>query len=487
MYQLFSLRVSRWKLVLLAGDCAAYCLSLVIALYGNPKLGTEVWKFASHNITPIFLVGLTYLLVLYIADNYDHQQDFRRWSNIARLIMSGLIGTLAVIVLFYFPWGAFIGRTLLIIQAPVFIGLLVLWRYTFSDLALPERIQKRVLIAGAGDCGRRILEAIRRRPRGGLTAIGFIDDDPKKTGTEIDGLPVLGNSAQIHDIVHGHQVGLLVVAVTHEKSPSLISALTKISWNGCQLTDMPCLYEFLAGKVPIEHISDTWFYLHSMQASRMYYRHLKRLVDLGLAIIGLVTSWPLFLLISLAIKLDSPGPILFQQERLGQDGKPFQILKFRTMGQDAEQNGPQWASENDSRITRIGRVLRKLRLDELPQLLNILKGDMSFIGPRPERRVFIQEFQDLVPDLRPGRRGSDAPVKMVQCGFKEKIPYYSYRLMVKPGLTGWAQVMYPYASSLEQTQEKLQYDLFYIKNMGFFLDLAILLKTMRIVLFGRGT
>jgi lipopolysaccharide/colanic/teichoic acid biosynthesis glycosyltransferase len=194
----------------------------------------------------------------------------------------------------------------------------------------------------------------------------------------------------------------------------------------------------------------------------------------------------LFIFISLAIKLDNPGPVFFQQERLGQDGKPFQILKFRTMVQDAEQNGAQWASDNDQRVTRAGRVLRRLRLDELPQLLNILKGDMSFIGPRPERRIFIQEFQELVPKLRPGRRSSDGPGKQIQCGFKEQIPFYSYRLMVKPGLTGWAQVMYPYASSLEQTWEKLQYDLYYIKNMGFFLDILILLKTMRIVLFGRG-
>src|SRR5208337_175427 len=175
-----------------------------------------------------------------------------------------------------------------------------------------------------------------------------------------------------------------------------------------------------------------------------------------------------------------------RQERLGQDGKPFQILKFRTMIQEAEQYGPQWACEADLRITRVGRVLRKMRLDELPQLLNILRGDMSFIGPRPERQVFIRKFQEPVPALRPGRRADDPPGELVHSGFKENIPYYSYRLLVKPGLTGWAQVMHPYSSSLEQTQEKLQYDLYYLKNMGFFLDLAILLKTIRIVLFGRG-
>lgn len=487
MFKLFSLQISKWKLILLAGDSVVYSLSLLLALYGNPKIDLEPWKFAATHSTSLLLVGLTYVLVLYIADAYDYQQDYRRWSNIAQLILSGLVGTLAVIVLFYFPLGAFVGRTLLIIQAAVFIGLLVLWRLTFSALALPQRLQRRVLIVGAGGCGQRIIEALCRRPRSGLKALGFIDDDPGKIGTEIAGLPVFGNSAQIHEIVHHHKANLVVVAITHQKSSSLIKALTKIYWNGCQLMDMPSLYEFLSGKVPIEHISDSWFYLNSIKNKKIYYQHLKRLFDLGLAFIGLALGWPLFLLSALAIKVDSPGPIFFQQERLGKDSKPFKILKFRTMFQDAERLGPQWASSKDPRITRVGRVLRKLRLDELPQLLNILRGDMSFIGPRPERKVFIEEFQKLVPDWRPKQSPGESSNGMVQCGFKEKIPYYSYRLMVKPGLTGWAQVMYPYVSSLEQTREKLQYDLYYIKNMGFFLDLAIIFKTVRIVFFGRGT
>lgn len=487
MLKLFNLQISTWNLILLAGDSVVYSLSVIVALYANPKVGSEPWQFAATHGIPFLLVGLTYLLGLYIGNTYDYQQDYRRWSNIGQLIISGLVGTLVVIVLFYFPLGAFIGRTLLIIQAPAFIGLLVLWRLTFSALALPQQLQRRVLIVGAGGSGRLILETLRHRPRSGLTAIGFIDDDPGIIDTEIAGLPVLGNSSQIHEIVHHHTVNLVVVAITHQKSSSLIKALTKIYWNGCQLIDMPSFYEFLSGKVPVEHISDTWFYLSSLRSKKLYYRHLKRLLDLGLTVMGLALTWPLFLFIGLAIKLDSRGPILFRQERLGQDGKPFQILKFRTMIQEAERFGPQLAIENDSRITRVGRILRKWRLDELPQLLNIIKGDLSCIGPRPERKFFIDEFQKLVPDFRPVARPGESNSSMVQCGFKEKIPFYSYRLMVKPGLTGWAQVMYHYASSLEQTQEKLQYDLYYIKNMGFFLDLAIILKTLRIVLFGRGT
>jgi lipopolysaccharide/colanic/teichoic acid biosynthesis glycosyltransferase len=210
-------------------------------------------------------------------------------------------------------------------------------------------------------------------------------------------------------------------------------------------------------------------------------------VDLIVAGVLLLTNAPLFALIAAAVKWDSRGPVFYRQERLGYEGSSFQLIKFRTMIQDAENYGPQWASEDDPRITRVGRILRKFRLDELPQLFNVLKGEMSIVGPRPEREVFIREFRELVPACRLGRRATDPAGTVIPCGVKEKIPYYSHRLLVKPGITGWAQVIYPYASSLEQTKEKLQYDLFYVKNIGFFLDMAILLKTVRIVLFGRGT
>jgi exopolysaccharide biosynthesis polyprenyl glycosylphosphotransferase len=404
-----------------------------------------------------------------------------------RLAFAALIGTLVIIVVFYFPRGVFVGRTQLIIQTGAFMFILVLGRWAFSAVALPERLQRKLLIVGAGSCGRRLLEALRNRPRGGLAPVGFVDDDPQRISTAVAGLPVLGNSSQLPELISRNQVDLVVVAVTHEKSQSLLNALSRISWNGCDVMDMPSLYEFLAGKIPIEHASDLWLYLQSIHRNKFYYRRCKRLMDLGLALVGLILSGPLFILSALAVKLGDRGPVFYRQERLGQDGKFFIMIKFRTMAPDAEREGPQWAEREDPRITPVGRWLRKFRLDELPQLINILKGEMSFIGPRPEREVFIQEFQQLVPEFRPGRRACDPPGAMVPCGYKEKIPFYSFRLTVKPGITGWAQVMYPYASSVEQTREKLKYDLYYIKNMGFFLDLAILLKTVRIVLFGRGT
>ena len=297
---------------------------------------------------------------------------------------------------------------------------------------------------------------------------------------------MLGDSSQLQRLADQYEVDLAIVAITHEKSQRLVNILTRVSWTGIEVVDMPNFYEYLAGKLPIDHLSDVWLLFNGLNQNKLYCRHLKRVIDLIVAGVLLATHAPLFALIAAAIKWDSPGPVFYRQKRLGYEGHSFSLIKFRTMVRDAESYGPQWASEDDPRITRVGGILRKFRLDELPQLINALKGEMSIVGPRPEREVFIREFRELIPTVRLGRRVTDPPGTVISAGVKEKIPYYSHRLLVKPGITGWAQVMYPYASSLAQTKEKLQFDLFYVKNIGFFLDMAILLKTVRIVLFGRG-
>jgi len=489
MFRVFSLHVNRWILILLTGDIVAYFIAIVLGTLLRvdpymPRVSPGPWGFLVSHFTPFTLIGLTYLAVFYIADLYDYQKDFRNWRNVGQIVFATLLGTVVVIILFYFPFGVFVGRTLLIVAFFIFMSVVVVWRIIFSGLALPERLQKRLLIVGAGTCGSQLLKAVQARPRSGIKAIGFVDDDPQKIGKDINGVPVLEDSSRLLELVQERQINIVALAITHEKSPQLLRNLMKVDFSGCQVLDMPSLYEFLAGKIPVEHISDIWFYFNSSQNSKFYYRRMKSLWDVLLAIFYLIIVSPLLLVIPLAIRLDSPGPVFFRQQRLGKDGKPFWIIKFRTMVEDAERNGPQWASPDDPRITRVGRILRKLRLDELPQLLNILKGEMSFIGPRPERQVFVNTFQQLVPVFRKKRLGSNA-LKIRVCDYVEQVPHYSYRLLVKPGMTGWAQVMYPYASSQEETQEKLKYDLYYIKNMGFFLDLAILLKTIRIALFGR--
>jgi len=459
MFKIFSLYISQWKVLLVAGDAVCYSLSVVTALLLYPHTAIRPWEFLATHKVIFLLIGLTYFLVLFIADLYDYQKDFRRITNIVHTLISCWIGSLAVVLVFYFSLkAADVGRSLIGLQALSFSILVASWRFGFSAISLPQWLQKRLLIIGAGKSGRELLNSIIDRPGCGFEVVGFVDDDAGKTGTVVDGVPVLGDSSQLPAIIKGHQVSLAVVAITREKSPQLVKNLITVSWNDCNLIDMPSLYEFLTAKLPTEHISDNWIFEWNINTSKIYYRRVKRIMDVVLAVLFLAIAGPIMVLTALLIKMDSSGPVFFRQDRLGQKGKVFEIMKFRTMVENAAQCGPTWTRDNDPRITRIGRVIRKLRLDELPQLINILKGEMSFIGPRP----------------------------LAHDDFMDNIRYYPYRFLVKPGITGWAQVMFPDGLALHTTPEKLKYDLYYIKNIGFLLDLAILLKTVRIVVFGRG-
>ena len=402
---------------------------------------------------------MTYLIVLYIADTYNYLINYRDIFNIVYIVISSWVGTLIVVLVFYFPLkGEIIGRTIVSIQAISFSLLVALWRITFSAIAFPQRLEKRIIIVGAGKSGRYLLQAIHGRPGCGFLPVGFVDDDVQKVGTRLDDLPVLGDSSQLADLIIEYNVNLAAVAITGKRSSWLTNNLIMVSWDECRLIDMPTFYEFLTGKLPTDHISDDWIFDWSVNSRKIYYIRLKRLVDLTLAGIFLIGASPLMLVVALLIKLDSKGPIFFMQERLGQKGKPFKIIKFRTMFQGAENNGPVWTDHNDPRITRVGKFIRKLRLDELPQLWNIIRGEMSFIGPRP----------------------------LAHTSYMDTIDFYKYRTLVKPGITGWAQVTFPEGLTIDTTQEKLKYDLYYIKNIGLLLDLAILLKTVRTVIFGQG-
>jgi len=459
MPRIFSLHISPWKLLLLVGDFLCYIISVIMALYLNQLTSNQVLEYLYYYKIYFILIWVTYLIVLYIADTYNYLKNYRDIFNIVYVFISCWVGTLIVVLVFYFPLkGEIIGRTIVSVQAISFSLLVVLWRFTFSAIAFPQRLEKRIIIVGAGKSGRYLLQAIRGRPGCGFLPVGFADDDDRKVGTRVDDLPVLGDSVQLAELIKEHQVNLAVVAITRERSLQLTNNLIMVSWDECPLIDMPTFYEFLTGKLPTDHISDNWIFDWSINSSKIYYIRVKRLIDLTLAALFLVVSSPLMLLTALIIKLDSQGPIFFRQERLGQKGKPFKIIKFRTMFQGAENDGPAWTDYNDPRITRVGRVIRKLRLDELPQLWNIFRGEMSFIGPRP----------------------------LAHTSFMDQIYFYNYRTLVKPGITGWAQVTFLDGLTIDTTQEKLKYDLYYIKNIGLLLDLAILLKTVRTVIFGRG-
>ena len=459
MFKIFSLPISPWKLIIISGDVLCYIISVVVALYFNKQTSSILFQYLYSFKIYFLLIGLIYFIVLYIADTYNYFKDFRNIITLVYLFITCWIGSLVVVLVFYFPLkGWFIGRILFLVQAISFSILVSVWRFTFSVVALPQRLERRLIIIGAGKSGRYLLNSLRRRPGCGFLPVGFVDDDVQKVGTRLDDLPVLGNSSQLADLINEFKVNLAVVAITGKRDANLTNNLIMLSWDDCRLIDMPTFYEFLTGKLPTDHISDDWIFDWSVNSKKIYYIRLKRLIDLALAGLGSVLAAPLMLLTALLIKLDSKGPVFFLQERLGQKGIPFNIIKFRTMFQGSENDGPVWTNDNDPRITRVGKIIRKLRLDELPQLLNIIRGEMSFIGPRP----------------------------LAHTSYMENIRYYNYRNLVKPGITGWAQVTYPEGLTIETTPEKLKYDLYYIKNLGFMLDLAIILKTMRIVIFRKG-
>jgi sugar transferase (PEP-CTERM system associated) len=230
---------------------------------------------------------------------------------------------------------------------------------------------------------------------------------------------------------------------------------------GIQISEGVDFSEFLSGKLSVERLRPSSLIFSNGFRRNAGIKFVKRCIDLLASLLGLILSSPVCLLVAIAIRLDSPGPVFYRQERVGQDEHPFQLLKFRSMRADAEKDGPVWAAANDQRITRVGGIIRKLRLDEIPQMINVLRGEMSFTGPRPERPHFVEML-------------------------KKEIPFYSYRHTVKPGITGWAQIRYPYGASKKQALEKLKYDIFYIKHMSPFLDLEIIFQTLKIVLLGQG-
>ena len=459
MFKIFNNHISKWKVLLFLGDGVCFAISVMIALRLNSFTSGYPWEYLQEIIYPTLIIGGVFYTVLYIGDTYDFQQDYRQVMNFGRVLISCWAGGLVAALIVYFPYkSAFVGRTLLIILTASFSMLVAFWRFSFSTIALPQRLEKKLIIIGAGKSGRDLLEALREIPGNGFMPVGFVDDDGKKIGTEVDGLPVMGNSSELSALTQKYQVSLLVLAVMRGKSPALVKNLIQLSWSDCQLMDMPTLYEILTKKLPTEHISEEFIFEWNINTTKIYYLRLKRFIDLMLSSIFLIVTTPIMVLMLIVIKFDSKGPIFFYQERLGLKGKAFKIMKFRTMIQGAENNGPAWTNHNDPRITRVGKFIRKLRLDELPQLWNIIRGEMSFIGPRP----------------------------LAHTSYMDTIDFYKYRTLVKPGITGWAQVMFPEGLTIDSTQEKLKYDLYYIKNIGLLLDLAILLKTVRTVILGQG-
>ena len=345
----------------------------------------------------------------------------------------------------------------------LFVALfLMFWRVAFDIYLTKIAPRENILILGTGEMARMIGEEVRSRERLGFTLVGFTGEGEGcevRTGAVGD---VVGSYTDLPDVVRRYKVRKLVVALAERRGGYPLETLLDLRVKGCQILEWPGFFEKLSGRIPIDNLSPSYFIFQEGFRKSQVLLFARRLVSLLAAAVLLAALFPILLVVALLVKIDSPGPVFYTQERVGRGGRIFRVIKFRSMRQDAEgESGPRWAIKNDPRITRIGGILRKSRLDEVPQLINVLKGDLNLVGPRPERPVFVEQLS-------------------------KAIPYYSIRHTVRPGLTGWAQVEFAYSGTIEESKEKLQYDLFYIKNMSLKLDLLILFKTIKIVLLGRG-
>ncbi len=409
-----------------------------------------------------FFTLLFYLTMFYIFDLYNVERYYFTLDMILRMsIAVCFAGFFSIFLFFYIPQFGF-SRSIFLIQILLVWFLSSTVRLLFIKLFLNYNDKKDVLVLGAGESGLALYNLLKDN-MSPYRIVGFVDDNPKSFSDCSDCPPILGRTEDLLDIIKSRGIKILILAISRNNFPKLIRDILKARLQGIQIIEMPTLFERFTNKIPVEHIDDGWLVFTEgfNLISKEYLWNLKHLFDFFISLIMLIIFAPIMLVIAILIRIDSPGPVLFIQKRVGLNGKIFDIFKFRSMKVDSEIQGAVWASENDIRITRIGKLLRFLRIDELPQLLNVFQGEMSLIGPRPERPEFVKELEI-------------------------GIPYYHIRHTVRPGITGWAQVNYPYGASQKDALNKLEYDLFYIKNMSLLLDFKIILKTIGVILFGQG-
>ena len=450
----------KYQAYLVAGDAAILLSVFYLAMRYWWEVGPDLGEYFPLG----FIVLTAYLFSSALFDLYDIRTNYRTQKASTMIRVSGavLVASAGLTVLYYMLPEVKLPRGVFVIQMALAIPLLFLWRINFWRLREESLVPKNVLVVGAGEAGQTALNILERF-HSEYHVIGFIDDDPDKQTRTINSYEVLGGSRALVSLVRKHRVDGIVVAVVGPKQEQLIQAALQCRMQGVFVSDLLTLGEELTGRVLLEHARESWFVFASgfLILHQHTFRRIKRLLDVLCATAGLVLACPILLIAMALIKIETRGPVFYCQTRVGQNEQLFIALKLRTMRADSEK-GSLYTAQNDPRVTRIGRVLRFWRIDEIPQMWNVLKGDMSFVGPRAEWELLVKEYQS-------------------------KIPYYSFRHMVKPGITGWAQVNYPYGESVGDAIRKLEYDLYYLKNMSVALDLKIIFKTISVVLLGQGS
>lgn len=407
----------------------------------------------------IYLKAAVFAVITVFCYYFQDLYDRMYWRRLSELVSSILLGggatLIALALAFFIVPSIGLERDLLVMSMAMSLGVAFVARLITISLRTNELAGTHVVVLGDGHNAQLLISDLLAAGHSVIFE-GYIGKP------EALDCPHLGETDELMRVVKQIQPDTLVVALDDRRGSLPIDDLLRIKLTACDVTDAANFYEDFMGKIMIEEIRPSgMIFTHGFVSSKLQ-DSMKRMFDVFFAALGLVLASPIMILTVIAIKLDSPGPILYLQDRVGKHGKEFKVYKFRSMRQDAEKSGPQWAALDDPRITRVGRIIRKLRIDELPQFINMLKNEMSFVGPRPERRYFIDQLQQV-------------------------IPFYAMRLYVKPGVTGWAQINYPYGDSIEDAKEKLKYELYYMKHRSLWLDMSIIFQTIKVALKARGS
>jgi sugar transferase (PEP-CTERM system associated) len=409
----------------------------------------------------IGVVTVACWLSLYFNDLYDFQVVHRRADLLAHTMQALGTACLALAVIYFMAPGAILGRGIALMAAPFIFVLLLSWRLSANATNLLARGAERVLVLGTGESGVSLVRHVLGHPEYNMKVVGFLDEKGQNIGKSLVNPRIIGATEDVEEIVAHEKIDRVVLSLKERRGGTPVRELLNLKLAGIRVEDVHSCFERLSGRITLEHLSPSWLILSDGFKKSTVVLAAKRAMDILVSSIILLLVSPLLPIIAIAIYVESGSPIFFRQTRMGYRGRDFQLLKFRSMVQDAEKNGPQWAVQQDSRVTRVGRFLRKTRLDEIPQLFNVFRGEMSLVGPRPERPVFCEMLS-------------------------EKIPFFNLRHSVRPGLTGWAQVRFRYGANVEDARGKLEFDLFYLKNLSLLVDLAILFETVKVVVLGRG-
>ena len=459
------LRVGERRIVLLTGDLTAALFALGVALYiwgSRLRFIQFDIEFLRQRVPPWFYL-LPVVWILLLLDLYDvHRAG--NWGRTVRGIIGAASIAFGLYLVFYFFYPDLLPRVSVGLFIVLVSLLTLLWRRLYIRIFADPQFMRRVLLVGGGKAGQNLLKVINDLWPPPFFLAGIIDDDPQKLGKEIEGYKVYGNSDSLLSIIEEQNISDIIVAISGQLQGGMFQSLLEAQERGVDILRMPRVFEDLVGRVPIMLLEADWVIRSFVDDlnSNQFYEMVKRLIDIIGGLIGVFFLVVFFPFIALAIFLDDGRPIFYKQVRTGRGGQSYAMIKFRTMRRNAEADGtPKWASESDNRATRAGRFLRKTHLDELPQFINVLRGEMSIVGPRAERPELVSYFQ-------------------------HQVPFYRARLLVRPGITGWAQVNFGYASSIEDTIIKLEYDLYYIKHRSLLLDLLILFRTPATVFGLRG-